>query len=284
MKSSDIPIIVIRGAGDLGSGVAFRLFMAGYPVVMTELDKPSFVRRAVSFGEAIYAETGSISIEGITARRIDVRSALWLAVQAHEIPILLDKDDDWQSLNPEVVVDARLAKYNIDTQISDAPLVIALGPGFVAGEDCHAVIETNRGHRLGRVIWRGPAEPNTGIPGNVMSTGAKRVLRAPCDGWVTPHAGIGDLLDEGDLIATVGEQSIYAPFKGRLRGLIHESVHVVSGMKIGDIDPRGFYEHCFTISDKSLAIGGGVLEAILSQGILPVKTVNQAEGSIDALT
>lgn len=284
MKSSEIPIVVIRGAGDLGSGVAFRLFMAGYPVVMTELDKPSLVRRTVSFGEAMFTETGWFSIEGITARRIDVRSALWLALQAHEIPMLLDLDDDWQSLNPEVVVDARLAKRNIDTQISDAPLVIALGPGFVAGEDCHAVIETNRGHRLGRVIWRGAAEPNTGIPGNVMGTGAKRVLRAPCDGLLMPHADIGDLLDEGDLIATVNDQPIYAPFKGRLRGLIHPTVRIVSGMKIGDLDPRGVYEHCYTISDKSLAIGGGVLEAILSQGILPIKTVNQVEGSIDALT
>lgn len=284
MKSSDIPLIVIRGAGDLGSGVAFRLFTAGYPVLMTELDKPLLVRRTVSFGDVMYAETGSVSIEGITARRIDVTSALWLALQTREIPILLDIEDDWQSLNPEVVVDARIAKRNIDTQMADAQLVIALGPGFVAGEDCHAVIETNRGHRLGRVIWRGSAEPNTATPGNVMGAGAKRVLRAPCDGLVMPHAEIGDLLDEGDLIATVGDKPIYAPFRGRLRGLIHPTVRIVEGMKIGDIDPRGVYEHCFTVSDKSLAIGGGVLEAILSQGIHPIKTVNQAEGSIDALT
>ncbi len=284
MKSSDIPVVVIRGAGDLGSGVAFRLFVAGYPVVMTELDKPLFVRRTVSFGDAVFAEKGSVTIENITSRKIEVSSALWLALQAHEIPILRDGFDDWQSLQPKIIVDARVAKRNIDTKITDAPLVIALGPGFIATEDCHAVIETNRGHRLGRVIWRGSAEPNTSTPGSVMGKGQSRVLRAPCDGFVIPHAEIGDLIDEGDVIATIEDQEICAAFEGRLRGLIHPSVYVNAGMKIGDLDPRGIYEHCFTISDKSLAIGGGVLEAILSQGIHPLKIVNQAEGSKDALT
>ena len=168
------------------------------------------------------------------------------------------------ALQPAVVVDARMAKVNLGTTRDDAPLVIALGPGFDAGVDCHAVIETNRGHYLGRVIWRGAAEPDTRQPGSVKGRVGDRVLRAPADGQVVPHAAIGDPLREGDLVAMVSDQPVLAPFDGVLRGLIHPSVPVQRGMKIGDVDPRGQRDHCFTISEKSLAIGGGVLEAILS--------------------
>jgi xanthine dehydrogenase accessory factor len=157
-----------------------------------------------------------------------------------------------------------MAKRNIDTTRDDAALVIGLGPGFEAGRDCHAVIETNRGHYLGRVIWQGSAEPNTGSPGAVKEHMADRVLRAPADGLVEAQVPIGAIVRKDDKIADVGGQAVFAPFDGTLRGLIHPSVPVKSGWKIGDVDPRGAQDHCFTISDKSLAIGGGALEAILS--------------------
>ncbi len=272
---------MIRGAGDLASGVAYRLFWSGYPVVMTELERPIFVRRTVCFGNAIYESP--FTVEGVTARKMEVASALWLALQADEIPIVLDADNDWRALEPWVVVDARMAKRNIDTTIDDAPFVVALGPGFAAGEDCDAVIETNRGHRLGRVIWQGPAEPNTGTPGAVMGHTATRVLRAPKDGFVKPYTAIGDWVEDDTLIATIDDAEIRAPFAGRLRGIIHPDVMATAGLKIGDLDPRGVLEHCFTISDKSLAIGGGVLMAILQAGIQPLPQ-NQFAGRQDDAT
>ncbi len=264
-KLDDLPLVVIRGGGDLGSGVAYRLYKAGYPLVIAELEKPLMVRRTVCFGSAVFE--GEIEVEGIVARQIELSSALWLALRTEEIPVIVD--DNWQYLRPQVVVDARMAKRNLDTAMDDAKLVIGLGPGFVAGQDCHAVIETNRGHWLGRVIWRGTAEPNSGVPGKLMGVEASRVLRAPGDGYVVPHKVIGDQCLAGTVIATVAEQSVIAAFDGILRGLIHESVPVTMGLKIGDLDPRARREYCFAISEKSLAIGGGVLEAILSQGILP---------------
>lgn len=261
--------MVIRGAGDLASGVAMQLYKAGYPVIMTELALPLLVRRAVCFGSAMF--DGVTEVEGVTARRIEASSSLWLALRTEDIPILLDEDNDWRDLNARVVVDARMAKRNIDTTPEDAELVIALGPGFTAPEDCHAVIETNRGHFLGRVIWQGTAEPNTGLPGTVAGQKASRVLRAPIDGYVTAQVAIGDAVTEGEVIATIKNEPVVAPFDGRVRGLIHESVYVSTGLKIGDLDPRGVYDHCFTISDKSLAIGGGVLAAMLQSGIHPMK-------------
>lgn len=269
---------MIRGAGDLASGVAYRLFWAGYPIVMTELARPTFVRRSVCFGNAIYESP--FTVEGVTARKMEARSALWLVLQADEIPIVLDADSAWRDLSPRVVIDARMAKRNIDTIVEDAPLVIALGPGFVAGVDCDAVIETNRGHQLGRVIWKGTAEPNTGTPGPVLGHTEGRVLRAPTDGTIDPVATIGDWLEANDLVATIGDLEIRAPFAGRLRGLIHPTVAVTAGMKIGDLDPRGIAAHCFTISDKSLAIGGAVLMAILQAGIHPLSQ-NQFAGRQD---
>ncbi|NDJ85805.1 MAG: EF2563 family selenium-dependent molybdenum hydroxylase system protein [Chloroflexi bacterium] len=273
----NLPVVVIRGGGDLGSGVAYRLYVTGYPLVITELEHPLLVRRAVSFGSAMF--DGMTSVEGITARRIESTSAVWLTLNTDEIPVLLDTDDTWRKLKPRAVIDARVAKRNIDTTLDDAELVIGLGPGFVAGEDCHVVIETNRGHRLGRVIRRGGAEPNTGVPGNVMGAGARRVLRAPAPGYVIAQVAIGDHVAEGQVVATVGEASVTAPFDGVVRGLIHESVVVDTGVKIGDIDPRAVRENCFIISEKSLAIGGGVLEALLTHGIHPLPLTELARGS-----
>lgn len=260
-------LIILKGAGDLGSGVAYRLFKAGYRLLMTELPRPLLVRRAVSFGNAVY--DGTHTIEGITARCVETLQLAYDVITAGEIPVLINPPQNLEGLNPRVVIDARMAKRNIDTTLHDASLVIGLGPGFTAGKDCHAVIETNRGHHLGRVIWQGQAEPNTGVPGTVKGKGAVRVLRAPCDGYVHAHFEIGDTIAEGEVIASIENQPIIAPFDGVLRGIIHPSVRVRAGLKVGDLDPRGIKEHCYEISDKALAIAGGVLEAILTQGIVP---------------
>jgi len=257
-----VPVLV-RGGGDLASGVVYRLVKAGFPVMVTELARPLAIRRAVAFASAVFE--GEIAIEGVLARRVDDPAQARAVAAQGIVPVLVDEDGAaLAALQPAVVVDARMAKVNLGTARDDAPLVIALGPGFEAGEDCHAVIETNRGHYLGRVIWRGAAEPDTRQPGSVKGHVGDRVLRAPADGAVVPQAEIGDALREGDRVATVGGQPVVAPFDGVLRGLIHPSVPVRRGMKIGDVDPRGNRDHCFTISEKSLAIGGGVLEAILS--------------------
>jgi xanthine dehydrogenase accessory factor len=256
-------LTIVRGGGDLASGVIYRLHRAGFPVIVTELEQPLLVRRTVSYGEAIYA--GEITIEGVTAHRATDISEAQAMLTNGIIPALVDPTGETiTTLKPAVVIDARMTKVNTDTLIDDAPLVIALGPGFEAGVDCHAVIETNRGHHLGRVIWQGKPEPDTGTPGNIQGMTHSRVLRAPKDGSVIGAAAIGDTLQTGALIAEVGGEKLVAPFDGILRGLIHEQVHVNAGMKIGDLDPRAQRENCFTISDKSLAIGGGVLEAIFS--------------------
>ena len=254
--------VVVRGGGDLASGVVSRLYHAGFPVIVLELPAPVLVRRAVSFGDAVYE--GVRAVEDMTARLTDV-AGVEAALAAGEVPVLVDPaGESLSALRPAAVVDARMEKRNPGTRISDAPLVIALGPGYVAGVDCHAVIETNRGHYLGRVIRAGSAEADTGEPGNIGLKTHSRVLRAPANGHVRATAALGDVLAEGGLIADVAGEEIRAPFAGVLRGLIHERVAVQAGMKVGDLDPRVAPEHCFTISDKSLAIGGGVLEAVLS--------------------
>lgn len=257
-----VPVLV-RGGGDLASGVIYRLTKAGFPVYVTELARPLAIRLTVSFAAAVYE--GEIIIEGIRARRVDDVAQAREALVQGIVPVLVDEAGTvLAALRPAVVVDARMAKRNLGTTRDDAPLVIALGPGFEAGVDCHAVIETNRGHYLGRVIWRGAAEPDTGQPGSVQGHVADRVLRAPADGLVMPHVRIGDRVQQGDLIASVNGEPVLAPFDGVLRGLIHPSAPVQRGLKIGDVDPRGNRDHCFTLSEKSLAIGGGVLEAVLS--------------------
>lgn len=259
---SRVPVLV-RGAGDLASGAIYRLQRAGFPVIVAELPAPLLVRRTVSYGEAVYS--GVITVDGVTARRADNPADVPRLLDAGDVPVLVDADGDaLRQLAPVVVLDGRMQKVNLGTTIDDAPLVVALGPGFTAGVDCHAIVETNRGHDLGRVIWSGSAEPDTGEPGAVQGQTHSRVLRAPADGHVTPYAAIGDTIEAGQTIAMLGETPITAAFRGVLRGLIHEQVFVRKGMKIGDLDPRARRENCFTISDKSLAIGGGVLEAVLS--------------------
>jgi len=258
-------VVLIKGAGDLATGIAWRLTRCSFRVVMTELPHPLAIRRKVAFAEAVYA--GETTVEGVTARLApglaDVRQLLDGAI----IPVLVDPLAECRTtLRPEIVIDAIVAKRNEGTSKTDAPLVIALGPGFVAGVDCHAVIETRRGHRLGRVLWRGSATPNDGVPGTIGGQSTARVLRAPCAGHSEACAAIGDLLQQGDRIAEIAGRPIRAPFDGILRGLIHPTVTTRAGMKIGDVDPRGNRDDCFTISDKALAIAGGVLEAVLSAG------------------
>ncbi len=260
-------LILIKGAGDLATGVAWRLVRCGFLVVMTEIPRPTAVRRAVCFAQAVF--DGSCTVEGVTAQRCDDPEEMPDLLADGVIPVLVDPAAEvWPHLAPGVVVDAIMAKRNLGTRLTDAGLVIALGPGFTAGEDCHRVIETNRGHWLGRVIHDGSAQPDTGLPGAVTGVGEKmsRVLRAPGDGHLVCHVEIGQQVAAGQAIAGLtgssGEQ-ILAPFPGVLRGIIHPSVPVTAGMKVGDLDPRGRRDHCFTISDKSLAIAGGVLEAIL---------------------
>lgn len=261
--------LLIRGGGDLASGVAVRLHRAGFRVMIAELPNPLAVRRLVSFSEAIYA--GQIKVEGILARRADSPAEAFELAQQGLIPVLIDpesavlKDGHFSAL-----IDARLLKRTAETQISLAPLVIGLGPGFTAGENCHAVIETNRGHTLGRVYWTGSANPDTGLP----EGDPRRVLRAPTDGIVTGYAQIGDQIEANQLIATVDGENVFAPFKGILRGLIRPGVAIPKGLKIGDLDQRDEPSYCFMVSDKALSVGGGVLEALLSQPEIRAQLLN----------
>jgi len=257
-------IVLLRGGGDLASGVAYRLHRAGLPVVITEIAQPLMVRRTVSFGEAVYR--GVTVVEGVTARLVGGSPALGAAFTAGEIPVLVDPDASILNLlHPAILVDARMTKRAPDLGLDAAALVIGLGPGFSAGQNCHAVIETNRGHYLGRVIWDGSPQPDTGLPDEVKDRQEERVLRAPVDGILIGKAQIGDLLEPGQPVAEISGQMILAPFRGVLRGLIHPGIAVRRGLKIGDLDPRADSRYIQYLSDKSLAVGGGVLEAILTR-------------------
>jgi xanthine dehydrogenase accessory factor len=260
-------IVLIRGGGDLASGVALRLHHVGFRVVITELPHPLAVRRLVSFSEAI--NCGETTIEEVTARRVtDIDDTLRVLqiIAKSRIPVLVDPDARAaQLLHPSVIVDARMRKLPPEPLRHNAKLYVGLGPGFIAPENCHAAIETRRGHWLGRVIWQGSPSADTGIPETVGDRSAERVLRAPADGALQVHAQIGDHLEAGQLVAEVSGQAILAPFKGVLRGLLPADFPVRAGIKIGDIDPRDDPAICSLVSDKSLAVGGGVLEAILAK-------------------
>lgn len=285
----DLPLVLIKGAGDLASGVALRLWRSGFPVAMTEIERPTVVRRTVAFAEAIFA--GACTVEGITARRCTPEQAA-AVFAAGVIPVMVDPAAaSLAVLRPYALVDAIIAKRNTGTRLADAPLVIGLGPGFTAGVECHAVIETNRGHFLGRVLWQGSAEPDTGLPGELPGFGrhVTRVLRAPIAGHVDPQGMIGQHFHSGAVIAWVrsddGEHAaapVTAPFDGVLRGLVHPSVPVTAGMKIGDLDPRAEPLHCVTVSDKSLAIGGGVLEAVMTGLMTAMSSRQPADANLPA--
>ncbi|MGA2992413.1 MAG: selenium-dependent molybdenum cofactor biosynthesis protein YqeB, partial [Candidatus Korobacteraceae bacterium] len=244
------------------SGVIMRLHRAGFRVLATETAQPTTVRRTVSFSEAVYR--GEFVVEGIRARSIQhcqEASEVW---SDGVIPVLVDPGSEVvRTLQPAVLVDAIMAKRNCGTRLGDAAVVIGLGPGFVAGVDVHAVVETNRGHHLGRVLFAGEAEPDTGVPGEIGGHAAARLLRAPCAGRLRAEKSIGDGVQPDEIVCWVDDTAVRARIAGVLRGLLYDGLPVQPGMKIGDIDPRATREHCFTISDKSLAVGGGVLEAVL---------------------
>jgi len=256
-------IVLIKGGGELASGVAHRLSQCHFKVCMTEIPQPQAIRREVTFCEAVY--DGEKEVEGVVARLISSPEEIFPVWQEGKLPLLIDPDAKVKDiLKPDVLVDAIIAKKNLGTKISDAPLVIGLGVGFQAGKDVHAVIETNRGHNLGKVILQGEAEPDTGIPGTVGGFSAERVLRAPKAGRFTTDKKIGDFAQQGEAVASVGGAPVEALIGGVIRGLLRDGTEVYEEMKVGDVDPRGIQEYCYTISDKARAIAGGVLEVILS--------------------
>ena len=243
-------LVLIKGAGDLATGAAVRLYRAGIPVVMTEVAQPTAVRRTVAFSQCMY--DGAAQVEGISARRAEDAGAARRALERGEVPVLCDPAAAILGELPfDGVVDAILAKRNLGTAITDAPVVLALGPGFTAGVDCHGVVETMRGQNLGRLLTQGSAAPNTG---------------APADGAFEPLAAIGQRVEEGQPVARVAGRTACAQLTGVVRGMLPAGLAVTAGMKAGDIDPRCRAEHCFTVSDKARAIGGGVLEGLLYFG------------------
>lgn len=260
--------VIIRGAGDIATGIALRLHRSGYQVVMTDLPQPTSIRRTVCFSEAL--RLGQVLVEDVRARRAaTAREALDVAA-AGDIAVLADPDCTLlPRLHPAALVDAILAKHNLGTCRDMAPVVIAVGPGFTAGEDCHAAVETMRGHTLGRVLYQGSPIPNTGVPGIIGGYGAERVLRSPAAGVFEPKMEIGQMVKAGEVAAMVGGRPMLCTIDGCLRGLLQGGLTVPVGMKCGDIDPRCRQSHCFQVSDKALAVGGGVLEALLHFGCRP---------------
>lgn len=256
-------LIIIRGAGDLATGIALRLYRAKMNIVMTDLPVPTAIRRTVCFSEAI--RNGTATVEGIEARLAETPAEARSLTEQGKIAVLADPEGVCISeLHPDAVVDAILAKRNLGTRITDAPVVIGVGPGFTAKLDCHAAVETMRGHYLGRVLYEGSPIPNTNIPGLIGGYAGERVLRAPADGVFQSALHIGDRVEAGDIAGYVDGVPMKCTIGGILRGLLADGVPVTKGMKSGDVDPRCEVDHCYCASDKALAIGGGVLEAILN--------------------
>jgi xanthine dehydrogenase accessory factor len=254
------PRALIKGAGDLATGVALRLSRSGFAVVMTEIARPTVVRRAVAFAEAVY--DGRTVVEGVEGVKVDDPGRIEAVMRQGAIAVVVDPEGAvLHEVRPSLLVDAIMAKRNLGTSIADAPAVIALGPGFLAGRDAHAVIETNRGHTLGRVITHGEALPDTGVPGEVGGHTEERLLRAPAAGVFQSSLHIGDRVVAGQIVGHVGDVPVCSRLGGVLRGLLHPGLEVTPGFKLGDVDPRAAREHCFTASDKALAVAGGVLEA-----------------------
>ncbi|MDQ2714095.1 MAG: selenium-dependent molybdenum cofactor biosynthesis protein YqeB [Chloroflexota bacterium] len=265
-------LVAVKGAGDLASGVIHRLARAGFAVLASELAQPTNLRRTVAFAEAVVL--GQMTVEGVTARHVISVAEAREALAAGLVPVVVDPDGGlFRQMQPVALVEATLTKYNSGVTMQDAPIVIALGPGYEAGKDVHAVVETNRGHNLGRVYVQGAAEPNTGVPGTIGGYSGERLLRAPCVGKLYGVRAIGDMVRAGETVAVVRPADtapdgvdavpVSAAISGILRGLVRDGLLVGVGMKIGDVDPRAKREHCFTISDKARAVAGGVLEAVL---------------------
>ncbi len=257
-------IILIKGAGEMATGVACRLYDSNLRrILLLETASPLAVRRHVSFCEAVHE--GAKVVEGIAAVRVSNEAELLNAWAEGKIAVRVDpQGESVSSIKPDVLIDATLAKRNLGISIDDAPLVVALGPGFEAGDDCHVVIETNRGHDLGRLLSSGSAEANTGVPGTIGGYTKERVLRSPADGCFITERQIGDKVRAGEVIGRVGNAEVIASINGILRGLIRPGSSVRKGLKIGDIDPRGEKIYCDTISEKARSLGGAVLEAVLA--------------------
>ena len=275
-------MVVVRGGGDLGTGVVHRLFRAGYKVLILEAETPSVVRRTVAFAQAVF--DGTAVVEGVEARVLRMDEAEGVARRESApgwIPLVVDpKGKLLSALQPRAVVDARMAKRNLGTSRDDAEVTIGLGPGFTAGEDVDYVVETKRGHTLGRLILEGRAEPDTGVPGVVAGVGADRLLRSPAAGRFRSHASIGDTVSEGEVVGDVGGARVEARTAGLLRGLVNDGTEVREGQKIGDVDPRGAEIDHTLISDKARSVGGAVLEGLLASGILPEAHVRGSHGDV----
>ena len=255
-------MVLIKGAGDLATGIAYRLKKSGFDIVMTEIHKPTTVRRTVAFSQAVF--DNEIVIEGIKGVKVNNINEIYEEIREGNIPIIIDeKAEIIKELRPDVVVDSIIAKKNLGTSIEDAPIVIGVGPGFEAKVDCHLVVETKRGHYLGKVIEEGSAIPNTGVPGNIGGYTKERIIRASSNGKIKPLVAIGGFVKKGDIVAYIDGIEVLAEIDGIVRGMLQEGIEVFKGMKSGDIDPRCEKDHCFTISDKARSIGGGVLEAIM---------------------
>lgn len=256
-------LVMIRGAGDLATGIASRLFKSGFSVVMTDQAIPTAIRHTVAFSTAVM--NGEVTVEGIRARLAKDEEEAMTIIRQGDIAVLVDPAGcSIPSLKPNALVDAILSKKNLGTCLEDAPVVVGVGPGFTVGVDCHAAVETKRGHDLGRVLYEGSPEPNTGIPGDVGGVTFERLIRATVEGIFRPVASIGDTVEAGQTVAFVGDTPVIANIQGTLRGLLPDGTPVHKGMKSGDVDPRCCISHCYTISDKARAVGGGVLEAILN--------------------
>lgn len=253
--------ILIKGAGDLATGIACELYRLGHQIVMTELPVPLTVRRTVAMSRAVYeSRTVVEGIQGVLAKDIkDVRKIL----KDKKVAVLVDEGAKIRTeYKPDVLIDAILAKKNTGTSIGDAPFVIGAGPGFSAGADCHCVIETMRGDTLGQIIWNGSALANTGIPGEVGGYTRERLIRAAFDGTMEPKASIGDVVKKGQMVAVTGGRPVYAQMSGMVRGMLQAGVDVTKGMKIGDIDSRINPDYCTAVSDKASSIGKGAAQAV----------------------
>jgi xanthine dehydrogenase accessory factor len=257
-------VILVKGAGEMATGVAHRLASCHFKACMTEVSNPQAVRREVAFSEAVFDQEKEV--EGVIARKIESPEEIPEVWKEGKLPVLVDPEANVKDfLKPDVFIDATLCKKNLGTKITYGLLVIGLGPGFVAGKDVHIIIETNRGHNLGRLISKGEAEPNTGIPGDIAGYTEKRVIRAPANGIFRTFKNIGDGVKAHEKVGIVANAAVRSSIAGVIRGLLRDGTEVWEGMKLGDVDPRGIKTHGHTISDKARTISGGVLQAILER-------------------
>ena len=271
-------VVIVRGGGDLASGTIHRLYRCGYRILVLECEKPTAIRRMVSFCEAVY--DGQSSVEGVLCRKVNNIQECETVWTAGEIPLMVDTvGDTLKKYRPAALVDAILAKRNLGTTRDMADLTIALGPGFVAGDDVDYVVETMRGHNLARVIVKGAALPNTGVPGVIAGFGKERVIHAPAAGKIHCISKIADIVEKDQILAWIGDTPVRASLTGVLRGIIRDGFTVPKGMKIADIDPRKEQKkNCFTISDKARCIAGSVVEILLSEGVMPYEAPDRFSG------